>query len=175
MRVPNPRLQRLAGLSKGAIIEPGDGELLIPAVLQPCITLVSPLSNNRGIGAQLDDSGALQTGTSINGVVAAFTNQICSVNQGLWEINWFCQAGFRGTSNAANAIELLMTDPASVSESLWSMGLLANSNSEDSGKFTVLLQSAPGGNWSFSWNLKAATVAGDLLTSNVMLMLNRIS
>jgi hypothetical protein len=43
VRVPNPRLIRLGSVTKGAILEQGDGELIVSPVMQPIIELSSPI------------------------------------------------------------------------------------------------------------------------------------
>jgi hypothetical protein len=43
MRVPNPRLIRLGSVTRGAILEQGDGELIVSPLVQPVIELSSPI------------------------------------------------------------------------------------------------------------------------------------
>jgi hypothetical protein len=93
VRAPNPRLIRLAGLTRGAIVEQGDGELLVSPLQQPIIELASPLNivtpspNILGTTANpLDESFYIESKEAVNGIVVATTRQLVTLAKGAWEL-----------------------------------------------------------------------------------------
>jgi hypothetical protein len=102
VRIPNPRLVRLGGLTRGAIVEPGDGELIISPLVQPVIELTSPLdvlyanaavhpsaSGGGAAGTQADDSFYIQNRSIQIGAVAGNSVILAIFAKGQWlfEIN----------------------------------------------------------------------------------------
>jgi hypothetical protein len=87
MRIPNPRLIRLAGLTKGAIVEGGDSELIVTPVLQPIIELSSPIDRvftAAQVGGTADDSILIEARSKLTGIQAAATADILTFSRGLW-------------------------------------------------------------------------------------------
>jgi hypothetical protein len=118
MRIPNPRLLRLAGVSRGAIIEAGDGELIVTPVMQPVLELTSPLNKvfpntvPTANGTLQEDSVFVEGRNQINGVQALTTTQIALFARGAWilEAKLVMQALLGATQNADFG-GLLLADP----------------------------------------------------------------
>lgn len=117
MRVANPRLIRLAGLAKGAIVERGDGELIVSPLIQPVIELVSPVSRTFGVGqavpvGNLDDSIVKGVSDNISGAAAANVVDTVTLAKGLWLIKIHSSFAFFGTRNLARLSSVYLGDPS---------------------------------------------------------------
>jgi hypothetical protein len=115
MRVPNPRLTRLAGLTKGAIIEQGDGELLVSPLLQAVLELSSPLNVVFALGqipsGNYDDSFYKADSVSVNGASALVGLTIAAMNRGPWVLEIQGVFVFTGTTNTARNSFIALVDP----------------------------------------------------------------
>src|SRR6267378_7699123 len=119
MLIPNPRLARYGGLVKGAIIEPGDGTLILPPIIQPIIELTSPVTRGFSAGqavpggtAFFDDSFFKSDRLTQAGVGALTTIQITpTLAAGSWVLDFACSFGFTGTTALGNNSGLIMQDP----------------------------------------------------------------
>jgi hypothetical protein len=111
MRVPNPRLIRIGGLSGGAILE-NDSELVIPPVLQPGVELPGPINSLPGlpVGTQ-NDSFAANSQSLVAGAFAGQNFLLATMSRGLWKLSFTFQAQFTGTTNAAAFDALQIRDP----------------------------------------------------------------
>jgi hypothetical protein len=170
MRIPNPRLVRLAGLSRGAIVEPGDGELEIPAVLQPLVEIPSPTAKVLGSGLTYADSFITGFNTSATGAQAGATTPIAIFTKGLWRITWTIDAMFTGTSSAVNNSGINIVDPTASVTPLRRLTHITGHQIADQGDFVILMQDD-------GWRLDhvfGVTIAGDFLTNDVCLMSARM-
>jgi hypothetical protein len=169
MRIPNPRLARLAGLTRGAQTEPGDGVLLVPAVLQPSIELPSPQIIRGNV--QFDDSGIAAAAFASTGPLAAASTVICILPKGLWRIHWTFQANFVGTTAIGNQTELDIQMPGPVVVPLVRMQHQSGRQLTDNGSFIIALEQD---GWQF---LLAAglLVAADSLSANACIIANRLT
>ena len=119
MRIANPRLIRLAGLAKGAIIERGDGELIVSPLIQPVIELVSPISRVFNVPQAVptsqfvDDSIIKASLDSVVGASAGLVADAMVLAKGLWLIKIHASFGFFGTRNVARISSIYLGDPAS--------------------------------------------------------------
>lgn len=101
MRVPNPTLVRVGSITSGAIVESGDGEIEVPAVLQPSFELsspVGPLVVSDGLTPFRD---SFVTGLSLFKIGAQVSTQppVFVIGRGVWSIDIAFSGTFLGTSN----------------------------------------------------------------------------
>lgn len=111
MKFPYPTLSRLMS-GRSAIIEPGDGEMTVPPVLQPTLDIFSPLLVPAGATAgPMDDTWMNAINTIISGVNAADFNQsFVTFAAGRWDIFINFHFTFTGTSNQNNDSGLDLVD-----------------------------------------------------------------
>jgi len=126
MKLPNPRTIRIAGLTRGAIIEGGDAEFILSPVLQLNIDLPSPLNKVTGTGSVVDDSVFTSAAVQRAGVGAAATTVLANFNRGAWKMYINFQAQFNGTSTPANFSALQLQDPDGVLTNIMVMSHLNN-------------------------------------------------
>jgi hypothetical protein len=124
MIIPNPRLVRLGSITRGALIEAGDGQLVVPPYIQPVFVLSSPIDRvytggTVGFAYPLpglqEDSfflGAffLQSATSVG------TNQVlASLARGLWSFEVYFMASIIVTTQQPNTlVGIYLNDPLAV-------------------------------------------------------------
>lgn len=169
MRVPNPRLVRLAGLTRGAKMEHGDGELVIPAVLQPLAKIPSPLPRFVGAGLTFSDSFCTSFANAIGGAQAGATQGIATISKGLWSINWWFDAMFLGTTGVGGT-SLQWVDHLLDTVNIKMMRHFNGHQISDNGEFTVLVQED---GWHFDQVL-GATVVGDFLSFDATILGQRL-
>jgi hypothetical protein len=118
VRVQNPKLQRFASAARGAILEPGDAELQVPAILQPTIELSSPidkvLTTIGTLASPAQDSFFASNVIQQTGAVVGFSNNIAFLDRGGWSIDLSFSAAFTGTTNVSKIVSLDIADPDSV-------------------------------------------------------------
>src|SRR5712664_3826589 len=104
MRFGNALFQQLATGKKGAIVEPGDASLFVPAVLQPVIQIPGPFTSFVSPGATIsqqsfhDNVSRQQAGASGGATVTSTV----LFGVGLWRIRGNLVFFFSGTANQAN-------------------------------------------------------------------------
>ncbi len=158
MRLRSSLFQRLAVGQGGAIMEPGDGEMLLPPVLQPVAVIGGPLS---GIGTL--SSGAMEQSVlkghhnfSI-GVTAALSNDLVTLASGIWEINLNWRLHFSGTTDGTKTSRLLIADPDGDVEGLMFGGFFSGVQLSDHLKFVISFDRS---GWIFRLT-RDALIAGD--------------
>jgi len=128
MKIPNQLLPRLTPGFSGSILEAGDGELEIPNVITPVVSLYEPLKRGNwgvqgtfaGTAANLVDSSTFVYDNSTNN--NAIYNKYVGFKKGLWKFyvtldmiaNVSVFTGpvtFNILDPAANAIQILMGIP----------------------------------------------------------------
>jgi hypothetical protein len=123
MRIGNPRLVRLGSLAKGAIIEPGDGELIVPPYIQPVIELSAPLdrvfSDAQTPGALQDDSHIKTLAIARNGVNALTVTDGPTMTKGLWSFTASHTFMFSGTTDMTKRSYVALIDPDTNVGPLW--------------------------------------------------------
>jgi hypothetical protein len=175
MRFPNPRLLRIGAVTGGYIAEPGDGELVVPPVLQPVMDLSEPISvcfsNGVAPPSPLQFSAVKSEVFARAGAGAAANTAVVTIGKGLWNIDINYAHGFTGTTNVAtNASALELVDPANNAAEL-------HQHFHITGQFfgysyTLKLLADRDG-----WALRlsaGATVAGDALFMQVCCVLRKI-
>jgi len=117
VKIPNPRLIRLGGLTRGAIVEEGDGELIVSPLVQPILELAGPVSRvtiNQLVGAAgvpWADSFLVNFREGITGASAQNATVIINtLLRGLWKFELRCTFQFTGTTNAPNSTRLVLID-----------------------------------------------------------------
>jgi hypothetical protein len=163
MRVPNPQLVRLGGSTRGAIVEPGDGELEVPPVVQPIIELSSPVDKVVTLAPSTAVQDSFFTAQVVNriGVQAALTTVITTLSRGAWAFDLGAHAGFIGTSNLALGTfdELQLVDPDGAAQPIFHFPRLTGQFMSWAHTLRVVFQRD-------GWNLNVttgATVAADNL------------
>ena len=117
MRIANPRLIRLGGLAKGAIIERGDGELIVSPLIQPVIELTSPISRVYSIvqavpAGNLDDSIIKGAADNFAGAGGPNTVDAVTLAKGLWLLKIHAAFTFAGLTNLVRISSVYLGDPA---------------------------------------------------------------
>jgi hypothetical protein len=153
----------LAGLTRGAIVEPGDGELVIPGVLQPLAQLPSPVARMLGSGLTFNDSFFTSFTNAVLGAQAGATNVLCNLSKGLWSIRWYYDAMFLGTTSVIAASQLNFLDHVGSNSPIKVLRHFNGRQIADNGELTILMQDD-------GWHLDSvlgATIAGDSLTTDI--------
>jgi len=112
VRIPNPRLVRLGGISKGAIVEPGDGKLIVPAILQASIELSSPVDKVlvSPVVTQQEDSFCVYDTQTQVGAAGGVARSIVSMGRGMWSFDITFSGMFTGTTNPAGGDDGIQFD-----------------------------------------------------------------
>jgi hypothetical protein len=124
VRIPNPRLLRLAGLTKGAIVEQGDGELIVSPVQQPIIELASPINvvvaSPNTLGSTLapwDESFFIHSREGVGGIFAATTRDLVTLARGAWEFE--CEVSYSWNLASVTSFSgLYLIDPDGIVSSI---------------------------------------------------------
>lgn len=117
MRLPNPRLVRLSSVSPGAIMERGDGELIVSPLLQPVIDLSSPVDKVTppGVALTLAQSDSFIKAERIfgTGATAGQGRVFSTFKKGMWALDIAATWMFTGTTNmgAGQFASVVLQDP----------------------------------------------------------------
>jgi hypothetical protein len=128
VRIPNPRLIRLASTVNGAIIEPGDSELIVSPLLQPTIDLSSPVDKAissvtlGSAAAPENDSFYVEASSLATGVQASNFFDMVFMSRGLWRFECWVSWHFIGTSQQATN-GLFLVDPDGIIANFASFGM----------------------------------------------------
>ena len=147
MKLSNPRLIRTGGLVGGAIVEQGDGELILPPVLQQTVEIGDPIARVYG-SAQALPTGANQTEqsfcksgfVSVVGAGGGSSNQLAFPGKGVWRFDWTACHGFFGTNNAAVKSYFGMQDVDVNVTEVCSFPNIGPTQSQQNGSFTISLE-----------------------------------
>jgi hypothetical protein len=142
MRIPNPRLIRLASLVRGGILEEGDGELVIPGLLQPVTSLASPINTvtTATPATLIDDSFYNWQQVSKVGIQVAATLTMVSMTKGMWEFEITSAFNFSGTSAPSNSAYLLIQDPDSTQAPMVLFQILNGFQQQYFSRFRMIFQ-----------------------------------
>jgi len=112
VKFPYPTLARLMS-GRSAIVEPGDGEMTVPPVLQPTLDIFSPLLAPGVLTVgPANDTWMTGLDTVIAGVNAAdFFRNYVTFKAGRWELNIDFQFLFHGSANYNNDSGFDLVDP----------------------------------------------------------------
>jgi len=102
VRLPNPRLVRLGSVAGGAIVEAGDGELVVPPYIQPTLELSSPVNKiytatAPAVGVQ-SDSFFSDYRTFVAGVAAQQAVDLALLSKGAWALELFLSLQLSGST-----------------------------------------------------------------------------
>ncbi len=177
MRIANPRLIRLAGTTQGAIIERGDGELIVSPLHQPVLDLAGPISRvtlNQvvgAVGAIWADSFMVNFREGIAGVSVQNASQIINnLLRGMWKFQISATFQFSGTTNAPNSTRLVLIDLGARNLPLVDFGHITGAQMTKETSFDLFLQDD---NWSLEY-IRDATVAADALFASITLNARKI-
>ena len=164
MRIPSPRLVRLASLVGGGILEAGDAELLISPVIQPAIEVPAPTDKVYGTGtlapSPLSDSGFKSEAISQIGAQAAVNTLIFNFLKGIWRLTCTASVMFTGTTASSAYMGLNLVDPDSVAANLMAWPQITGLQQSNRLDVTIVFQRD-----NFQVRLACgATVAGDILS-----------
>jgi len=113
VRLPNPRLVRLAGMQKGAIVEKGDAELVLSPLVQPIIELAAPVAAFPALAVTQEDSFITGTGSNITGIQAGVTTVLATLNRGVWILELYLAASIvMVTNQGILSYGIRLLDPA---------------------------------------------------------------
>ena len=157
MKVPS---EVIAGAQRshrqGAILESGELELEIPAVLQPVISLSRPLdvAGYGGISATTNFQRSFMITTEVEVPPATGAGTLFNMfrlSQGLWEISWyhFFVQDFTSAYTIANQSFLQMVDPQGNQVKTFSFIPLANAI--QAGRLQFAIMALVGNGWQFSF------------------------
>jgi hypothetical protein len=106
MRFPQNAFSLLTTGKQGAIMEPGDGETVVPTVLTATAIIPFPLSPSQANGA-ISESFVGFDARQSNGIQVAYDQQ-AGINPaaGLWYIEYLLDVSFTGTANSSGAVAL---------------------------------------------------------------------
>lgn len=157
MRLPSVLYQQLATGRGGAIVEEGDGELLLPPVLQPVGTIGGPLFSLATLSGGIEQS-SIHTGQSfVSGVAAAFLDSL-TLNSGIWlfDIRW--RFHFTGTTDVNKDASVTLRDPDANTEELMVSGFFTGAQVHE---HTQIILPLPSDGWRIDVR-RDATIAGDV-------------
>jgi hypothetical protein len=174
MRIPNPRLQRIASLVKGAEIEPGDGELILTPLIQPIIELTSPVNKviapGITISGTFDDSFFKFERSAAAGISAGGSFLIVTIAAGAWEFEIESVFQFSGTNNQAAVSQINLLDPDGVQAPIFEWANMTSANMMGHARIRITFQRD-----GFQWQIvRSATVGGDLINLNCSINAKRI-
>lgn len=173
MRVPNPRLIRLGSVTRGAIIEPGDGELILSSVMQPMLELSSPVDNVFGAPAgpvDAEDSFIQSALTRQIGASAASQVLFAKMSRGAWSVDVQFAGQFTGTTAALVVSNLTLVDPDGSSAILFNLSHYNNQFLSVAHRYHFVFQRD-----GFNFRLNAgATVAADQMTVSASINARRL-
>ncbi len=142
MRIPNPRLLRIGGLTRGAIVEQGDSELILTPVMQPVIELTSPIARvfqPATMGGVQEDSFYASTEYRQVGVGGGLANSAFALfARGAWILecylaqavnvvtgqNFFCGLRLSDGTNIADVLGRFWDGPTAYLETVRTLHLI---------------------------------------------------
>jgi hypothetical protein len=129
MRIPNARLVRIGSLTSGAIVEQGDGEIIISPVFNPNIDLASPINkvSQADVGSPgFEDSFQTFTRSQSVGAQIAATTTVATLRRGMWVMQYCGVFSFNGTTNQNKFAGFVIQDPDGVTNPLLEFMLITN-------------------------------------------------
>jgi len=169
VKFPYPTLARLMS-GRSAIIDPGDGELTVPPVLQPVTDIFSPMLNLNAAPALAQDTWLFSSSINIVGVVGAQSFQFPTMPAGRWDFDIVHNFRFTGTTAIINASNITLADPASVSSEISRTSMITGAQTFSSYKRSMLFVKD---GWRFTHAVDAG-VAGDSANSFVSIYARRV-
>ena len=173
MRFPHPTLPRLMS-GRSAIVEEGDGEMTIPPVLQPVISIFSPVLNLNIVPALAADTWFLSNVLQGTGVTAAQLTNFPTMPSGRWDLDVTLSMAMVGNTNINSTSALQLFDPVGGVQAIFQFGYLGAIGGPlaQSRTMTLPFLFSTGG-----WFLRHATsalIAGDSMLSQATVYARRI-
>jgi hypothetical protein len=171
MRFPSAQFLQIGAGKRGAIIDRGDGEMRLPAIVQPIIELPAPMNNFISATGAQDGTYFDQITKLATGVDAGGNNlSNATMNAGIWRISGSVTCQFKGTDNNNSNFTVGLQDPTSAVPAIFRFeGISPISLCVP---FNFLFHTINNGWRLFSFT--SPTVAGDLLHLSVLALVKRI-
>ncbi len=166
MRLPTALHMLLAVGKRGAITEPGDGEIVIPGVYQPVLEIPGPMSVAFMSGTDVRNNTYITEAERVQiGAVAGVTTLPGPfMGVGLWDIRGVLTFQFTGTTDLTKSVEFGLREDTGPTAGVWARyGLITGTFI--SVHFRHLLH-AMSGNWT-PYVITPTTVASDNLHANI--------
>jgi len=175
MKVSNPRLVRIGGLVKGAIVEPGDGTLDVSPSSSQIVELPSPIDKClvAPVGSAAipwDDTVLTSAVESHTGALAQGNQNIIFFSKGAWKLYISSSFFFTGTTNTGVNSSLLLIDPDAVGVALYGWGHITGAQNSFDKVLPVVFQRD-------GWSLQlktGATVAADNVWNYATVLASRV-
>lgn len=152
-------------------MEPGDGEMTIPPVLQPVTEIFSPIKTMLAVPPLMEDTWALTSIIAANGALANQTFLFPTFAKGRWDIDVSLTVQFSsGVSYPFSEIGLRLSDPSGNQQSM--MAFAAYSFVSVSVVKTLRMHFLESG-WQFI-HVSAATLVNEQLTSFASVYARRV-
>lgn len=173
MKLRGPGFQSHARAKGGAIIERGDGELILPPSVQLVAVLGDQLAGFPNVPAP--DTTFIGSGSlNATGAQGGTTSDFATMRPGIWHVDWLFSAHFTGTTNVTRQASLGLLDPAGrlvfIDQSVHDA---AASPHYLTGSFTLDLGDAEVGAATALWTWRlglAITVAGDVVAARATII-----
>ncbi|SRR6266581_1833180 len=173
MRLLSSIFQQLASGKKGVILEPGDGELVIPPVLQPITELPGPWTGPAPAGINQQTSTLQIAVTQLGANAGGNTDSGVVLGAGIWRIKGFASIQFSGTVNTGSLVSAGIALPNAVDTLLVESLRLYSSPFTQQIPFDVLIHLISNG--TFARISTPATVALDALTVHFLALCSRVA
>lgn len=155
---------------RSAIVEPGDGEMTVPPVLQPVLDIFSPLVNLQNPPLLSQDTWIdFNQHTAVGAQLVQVTN-FTTLAAGRWDIQLIHAFNFIGSTSAGNSGSVSLNDPGSGVETITNFNFV-NFNQNVITVFLPFLFTRPG--WFFT-HTTSPTVIGDMCTNTLTIYARRI-
>ena len=171
MRLRSSLFQLLAIGQGGAIMEQGDGELLLPPVLQPVATIGSPLFGLAAVPVPLRQSNHNWFHQLVSGVAGAVTDDTATLGAGIWDINLHWTWRFTGTNDITKQAQIVLVDPDGNIDEFFAQAFITGAQVIGRRRFTLSLSRD---NWIIR-TTHAATIAGDVADLHVSILSNKLT
>lgn len=155
---------------RSATVEPGDGEMTVPPVLQPVLDIFSPIVNLMNPPALVQDTWFDFALLTASGAQVAQVQNFATLAAGRWEITITHSFRFTGTSLPGNGGYISLNDPDAGAELISSFQFITGMNGDRVLELPILL-TRPG--WFLSQTL-SATQIGDFSANSVSVHARRI-
>ena len=140
-------------------MEEGDGELLLPPVLQPVAVLAGPLFSMTGDATSAPGQSQIATANSfVSGVAVAHSTLSPFFKAGTWLLDVRWRWHFTGTTDVTKKMAIDLIDPDGIFKPLFRAGFFNGAQAHGSTQLTV---SFIRDNWYMEAS-RDATIAGDV-------------
>jgi len=169
VKFPYPTLARLMS-GRSAIVEPGDGEMTVPPVMQPVLDIFSPVRNLLSIPSPSNDSWIFSSTLLAVGAAGVQTQNFPTFAAGRWDIDISLIIRFVGTTTVNSSAAIILNDGQGNVMNVMDFKFFGGGSPMLARTFPMLFINS---GWFFSHSTDA-TVAGDFLASQASIYARRI-